>query len=146
MHTEPWRSKDLQRRPQQLLQERICLSVCGSICPRARPRSYWNYNRPEDAGLQGRPEVPTLNLMGFEDEYFGVNNSVAATVAAYGGYPPIAGHAFEAMLDRCMPWGLVSRTDGRRLSPAFAWVSTPSVRKATARVARRRWANGARVE
>lgn len=69
--------------------------------------SYWNYNRPEDVGIQGRADIPTLNMMGFEDEYFGVHNSVAATVASYGDHPPISGHAFEAMLDRGIQWGLV---------------------------------------
>lgn len=26
-------------------------------------------------GISGSPDIPTLNLMGFEDEYFGVYNS-----------------------------------------------------------------------
>lgn len=38
--------------------------------------------------------------------------AVAATVAAYGDYPSIAGHAFQQMVDRGMQWGLVCHFEG----------------------------------
>ena len=38
--------------------------------------------------------------------------AVAATVAAYGGYPPIAGHAFQPMVERGIQWRLVCHFEG----------------------------------
>ncbi len=37
---------------------------------------------------------------------------MAAAVAAYGDYPPVAGHAFQAMVDRGIQWGLACHFEG----------------------------------
>jgi len=97
------------------------------ICSYSCEQNYWNYNRPEDAGIAGSSWVPTLNIMGYVDEYFGYQGSVAATVAGCGDYPPIAGHAFDAMVAAGLEWGLVAHLEGGR--HALTWTHDDILRE-----------------
>lgn len=74
--------------------------------------NYWTYFRPEDAGIAGDPMVPTLNLVGCDDQYFGRRDSVAAKVAEASDLPPPRGHAFDAMVERGLTHGLVCHFEG----------------------------------
>jgi hypothetical protein len=76
--------------------------------------SYWNYNRPEDAGIAGSPTIPSLNIIGYSDEYFGYQDSVSTSVASVGEYPPITGNAFDAFVAAGLEWGLVAHLEGGR--------------------------------
>uniref|UniRef100_A0A061RTJ0 Uncharacterized protein n=1 Tax=Tetraselmis sp. GSL018 TaxID=582737 RepID=A0A061RTJ0_9CHLO len=91
--------------------------ICGYSCE----QNYWNYNRPEDAGIAGSPWIPTLNLMGYVDEFFGYQDSVAATVARCGEYPPILGNAFDAMV------AVVAHLEGGR--HALTWTHDDVIRE-----------------
>uniref|UniRef100_A0A061SFR3 Uncharacterized protein n=1 Tax=Tetraselmis sp. GSL018 TaxID=582737 RepID=A0A061SFR3_9CHLO len=74
--------------------------------------NYWTYFRPEDAGIAGDAAIPTLNLVGCDDQYFGRRDSVAAMVAQMSGLPPVRGHALEAMAERGCTHGLVCHFEG----------------------------------
>jgi hypothetical protein len=74
--------------------------------------NYWTYFRPEDEGIAGDPRVPTLNLVGCDDQYFGRRNSVAARVAEVSDLPAVRGHAFETMVERGLSHGLVCHFEG----------------------------------
>jgi hypothetical protein len=43
--------------------------------------NYWTYFRPEDEGIKGDKDIPTLNLIGTHDQYFACRDSVASKVA-----------------------------------------------------------------
>lgn len=60
----------------------------------------------------GDPTIPTLNLVGCEDQYFGRTNSVAAKVAQATDLPAVRGHAFETMVERGITHGLVCHFEG----------------------------------
>eukprot|EP00951_Prasinocladus_malaysianus_P011369 scaffold83965_cov43-Prasinocladus_malaysianus.AAC.1 len=74
--------------------------------------NYWTYFRPEDAGIAGDPSIPTLNLIGCDDQYFGRTASVAAKVAELSDLPAVRGHAFETMVEKGLSYGLVCHFEG----------------------------------
>merc|ERR1712048_831423 len=67
----------------------------------------------EAARFGGNLNVPTLNIIGTHDEYFGVHGSIAQGVAASGhGTLDLHGHAFQTMLRQGMPCGCVCTFEG----------------------------------
>ena len=69
------------------------------------------YFTPEaEAGLLGgRLDIPTLNIIGTKDEYFGAVDSVAKIVAENGGYGDrhLTGNGFKTMVRQGVDTGLV---------------------------------------
>ena len=66
---------------------------------------------PEDGRLGGNLDVPTLNIIGTEDEFFGAKNSVAALVQADKergfGDVKLDGHGFDTMMEQEVSTGRV---------------------------------------
>ena len=66
--------------------------------------------RPEDGELGGQLTVPTLNIIGTKDQFFGPSDSVAKIVAeskhGYGA-KDMLGHGFETMKRQQVSVGLV---------------------------------------
>eukprot|EP00873_Tetraselmis_striata_P002904 jgi/Tetstr1/423168/TSEL_013936.t1 len=97
--------------------------VCSYTCE----QNYWNYNRPEDAGIAGAPTIPSLNIVGYSDEYFGYQDSVSTSVARVGDYAPITGNAFDAFVAAGLEWGLVAHLEGGR--HALTWTHDDVIRE-----------------
>ena len=60
----------------------------------------------------GDASIPTLNLVGCDDQYFGRTNSVASKVAEVSDLPAVHGHAFETMVSKGIKHGLVCHFEG----------------------------------
>mmetsp|Transcript_50756 Transcript_50756/g.94897 ORF Transcript_50756/g.94897 Transcript_50756/m.94897 type:complete len:578 (+) Transcript_50756:45-1778(+) len=77
--------------------------------------------REECAKVGGNPEVPTLNIIGTKDEYFGSQESVAALVQAdkERGFGDIKldGHGYDMMMEQELECGLVCWLEGGTHSP-----------------------------
>lgn len=71
---------------------------------------------PEDGQFGGNLEVPTLNLIGDADQYFGVQDSIAQNVSKDGasgyGNQHLTGNAFQTMLKQGMTNGCVCVFEG----------------------------------
>jgi len=82
------------------------------------------YCMPGAARLGGHPRVPTLNIVGAEDELFGARQSAAATVAAAlpggGALKQRRGHGFHALLEANARAGLVAVLEGAGHTPVGA--------------------------
>jgi len=76
--------------------------------------NYWTYFRPEDEGIKGDREIPTLNMIGTNDQYFACRESVASKVAQAADLPPVQGHAFQAMVDAELTHGMVCHFEGSK--------------------------------
>lgn len=75
--------------------------------------NYWNYDVEGAGMLKGHPSIPTLNLIGEDDQFFGAGKSIAVRVATtIAGRPPIAGHGFHTMCQVALQWGLVALLKG----------------------------------
>jgi hypothetical protein len=78
---------------------------------------------PEAALFGGNPDVPTLNIIGDADQYFGNVDSVAKRVSEMkdkGGYGAdvITGNAFETMKKQNIRYGLVTVLAGAKHDPS----------------------------
>lgn len=76
---------------------------------------------PEAAEIGGQLDVPTLNIIGDADEYFGAEDSVASIVAAdkeHGyGDAALTGNAYKTFVRQGMKCGLVCVTTGGTHGP-----------------------------
>mmetsp|Transcript_46125 Transcript_46125/g.147601 ORF Transcript_46125/g.147601 Transcript_46125/m.147601 type:complete len:250 (-) Transcript_46125:8-757(-) len=79
--------------------------------------TFWTYFRPEDAGIAGDRDVPTLNLMGVHDKFFGRTESIANTIVEACDLPPIKGHGYDAMVKEKLTAGLVVHLEGAEQNP-----------------------------
>lgn len=72
--------------------------------------------KPEEGKFGGSMDVPTLNLIGTNDEYFGTHDSIAQKIAAdeIAGYgsKDFTGNAFKSMKAQGMRRGLVCVCEG----------------------------------
>lgn len=77
--------------------------------------------RPEDARIGGQREVPTLNIIGTADEYFGPNDSIAKIVAEnkVSGYGDTKydGHGYDMLVEQNISSALVCVMEGAGHSP-----------------------------
>lgn len=64
---------------------------------------------PEAGLLGGRLDIPTLNIIGTKDQYFGPEDSVAKIVTEHGGYGDryLTGNGFKTMVRQGVKTGLV---------------------------------------
>lgn len=77
--------------------------------------------KQEDAQIGGNKDVPTLNIIGTKDEYFGGADSVAALVQADKergfGDVKLDGHGFDMMMEQELGTGLVCYMEGGKHGP-----------------------------
>jgi hypothetical protein len=66
---------------------------------------------PEDGMLGGQTNVPTLNIIGTNDEYFGAIESVAKVVADSSGDPALEGHGYATLVSQGCSSALVAVLD-----------------------------------
>jgi hypothetical protein len=66
---------------------------------------------PEDGMLGGQTDVPTLNIIGTNDEYFGAIESVAKVVADSTGEAPLEGHGYATLVSQGCTSALVAVLD-----------------------------------
>jgi hypothetical protein len=66
---------------------------------------------PEDGMLGGQIDVPTLNIIGTNDEYFGAIESVAKVVADSTGEAPLEGHGYATLVSQGCTSALVAVLD-----------------------------------
>lgn len=85
-------------------------------------RNYFNLDRPQsEIGIAGHKDIPTLNIIGTDDEFFGEQHSIAeAVAAAVPHHPPITGHALHTMVKQGVKFGLVAHLEGGRHNLTFS--------------------------